>query len=174
MLHNLGLPMVRYRASGTDVPCFFWCGYDPMRFDGLPTHRLTIAFYFHAAFAVLMVLLWALPHLPVIPVLRSTLEDGVQWIALSVSLNIIVTSMICFRLLRMRALLRQVLNSEMSRMYTNIAAMLVESSAPLSIIGVGLLVTSAHNGQLVHTFAYVWAMFYVSVRPESFRAYSLL
>ena len=46
MLHNLGLPMVRYRASGTDVPCFFWYGYNPMRSDGLPTHRRTIAFFF--------------------------------------------------------------------------------------------------------------------------------
>ena len=128
-------------------------------------------FFFHAAFAILLVLLCALPHLPVLPVLRGTLEEGVQWVSLSVNLNIIVTSMICFRLLRMRALLRQALNSEMSRMYTNIAAMLIESSAPLSIIGIGVLVTSVHNGPLLYAFGYVWTMFCVSVRPESSRAY---
>jgi len=46
VLHNLGLPMVRYRASGTDVPGFFWCGCHPMRSDGLPAHCRAIDFFF--------------------------------------------------------------------------------------------------------------------------------
>jgi hypothetical protein len=117
---------------------------------------------FFAAFVILMVVACALPHLPFPSVLRDTLQNGVQWVSLSVSLNIIVTSMICFRLLRMRALLRQVLGPEtLSGMYTNIAAMLVESAAPFSIIGIGVLVTSVHNGPLFYAFGFVWTMFSV-------------
>jgi len=111
---------------------------------------------------ILLVLLCALPHLPIPSTLRDTLQNGIQWISLSVSLNIIVTSMICFRLLRMRALLRQVLGpATSSGMYTNIAAMLIESAAPFSIIGIGLLVTSVHDGPLLFAFAFVWTMFSV-------------
>jgi hypothetical protein len=122
--------------------------------------------FFFAAFVILSVLLWALPHLPIPSTLDGTLRNGVPWVSLSVSLNIIVTSMICFRLLRMRALLRQVVESEASRMYTNIAAMLVESAAPFTIIGIGFLVTSIHDVPLSYAFGYVWNMFYVRFVPS--------
>jgi hypothetical protein len=45
MLHNLGLAMVRYRASGTDVPGFLWCGCNPMRSGALTAHCRTIDFF---------------------------------------------------------------------------------------------------------------------------------
>jgi hypothetical protein len=149
--------MVRYRASGTDVPGFLWCGCNPMHSDGLPAHYRAIDFLF-AAFAILVLLVWALPDLPLPP----SVQNGVPWVSLSVSLNIIVTSMICFRLLRMRALLRQVHGPETScRMYTNLAAMLVESAAPFTILGIGLLVTLAQNGPLLYAFGRVWNVFSV-------------
>ena len=109
-------------------------------------------------FVILSVVDWALPQLSI---LSGTLRGGIPWVSLSVGLNVVVTSMICFRLLRMRALLRQELGPEMSRMYTNIAAMVVESSAPFSILGIGVLVTVAHNGPLSYAFGYVWTVFYV-------------
>ena len=85
----------------------------------------------------------------------------VPWISLSVGLNIIVTLMICFRLLRMRALMREVLSPEMSSMYTDIAAMLVESAAPFSILGIGVVITAAQKGPLMFAFGDVWFMFCV-------------
>ena len=109
-------------------------------------------------FVILSVIDWALPQLHI---MNSSLQSGIPWVSLTVSLNIVVTSMICFRLLRMRALLRRELGPEMSRMYTNIATMVVESSAPFSIIGIGVLVTVAHNGPLSYAFGYVWTIFYV-------------
>jgi hypothetical protein len=84
------------------------------------------------------------------------------WVSLSVGLNIIVTSMICFRILRMRALLRQVnCPATLSKMYTNVAAMLIESAAPFTILGIGLLVTMVNDGPLIYGFGYVWTMFCV-------------
>ena len=157
MLHHLGLPMVRYRASGIDVPGFLWCACNLMPSDGLPAHCRAIGPFF-AVFAIMVVIFWALPDLP-IPI---SLRNGVPWVALTVSLNIIVTSMICFRLLQMRALLRQVHGPETSsRMYTNLAAMLVESAAPFSIIGIGLVITLVQNGPLLYGFQYVWNVFCV-------------
>jgi len=85
----------------------------------------------------------------------------VPWVSLSVGLNIIVTSMICFRLLQMRAVVREALTSEMSRVYTSIAAILIESAAPFSIIGIGVVVTAAQKGPLIFAFAYIWGMFCV-------------
>jgi hypothetical protein len=91
----------------------------------------------------------------------KTTKLAVPWVSLSVGLNIIVTSMICFRILRMRALTQEALSPEMSKMYTSIVAMLIESAAPLSIIGIGLVVTSAQKGPLVFAFGQVWTMFCV-------------
>ena len=157
MLHNLGLPMVHHRTSGTDVPGFIWCACNLMRCGRIPAHRRAID-GFVAVLAILVVVILALPDLPV----PLSLQNGVPWLSLTVSLNIIVTSMICFSLLRMRSLLRQVHGPDASsRMYTNLAAMLVESAAPFSIIGIGLLVTSVHNGPLLYGFGYVWNVFCV-------------
>jgi hypothetical protein len=122
-----------------------------------------------------MVFIWALPNVPVSPqngapwVSLSTLPNvpvslqyGMPWVSLSVGLNIIVTSMICFRILRMRALLRQVnCPATLSKMYTNVAAMLIESAAPFTILGIGLLVTMVNDGPLIYGFGYVWTMFCV-------------
>lgn len=90
---------------------------------------------------------------------------GVPWVALSVSLNILVTTLICARLLRMRALTRGLLPPEMSRTYTSVAAMLIESAAPFSALGIGLVVTEAQGGTLAIAFSYVWGMF-CSLSPQ--------
>ena len=86
---------------------------------------------------------------------------AVPWVSLSVSLNIIVTSMICYRLMRMRARIREVLAPEMSNVYTGIATMLIESAAPLSVLGIGFVVAAAQKGPLVFAFGYVWSVFCV-------------
>jgi hypothetical protein len=100
--------------------------------------------------------------LPNISLLKGKpIQLAVPWASLSVSLNLILTAMICFRILRMRALTREILSPEMSRMYTSIAAMLIESAAPFSILGIGLVVTAARKGPLIFAFGYVWTTFCV-------------
>ena len=89
----------------------------------------------------------------------------VLWVSLSVGLNVILTSMICFRLLRMRALTREV-RPEMCGMYTSIATMLIESAAPFTIIGIGLVVVAAGNGPLVDAFCYIWSVFCVESKSS--------
>jgi hypothetical protein len=55
---------------------------------------------------------------------------------LTVSTNIVVTSLITFRLVRARRALAKVLPSADMRVYTSVIAILVESAAPLTIFGV--------------------------------------
>jgi hypothetical protein len=68
--------------------------------------------------------------------------------------------------------MREVLSPEMSSMYTSIATMLIESAAPFSILGIGLVVTAAQKGPLVFAFGYVWSIF--CVKSQSTRSCSLL
>jgi hypothetical protein len=93
---------------------------------------------------------------------------AVPWFALSLCLNIIVTSMICFRILRVRALTRATLSPEVSKMYTSIATILIESAVPFSILGIGLVITVAMNVAPSFAFAYIWSIFCVEF--ESSRA----
>jgi hypothetical protein len=55
---------------------------------------------------------------------------------LTVSTNIVVTSLITFRLLCARRALAKVLPSADMRVYTGVIAILVESAAPLTVFGI--------------------------------------
>ena len=85
----------------------------------------------------------------------------VPWVSMSVCLNVIITSMICFRLLRMRALMRKEQHPELASTYTSVATMLIESAAPFTLLGIGLVIVAAQNGPLVDAFCYVWSVFCV-------------
>ena len=55
---------------------------------------------------------------------------------LTVSTNVVVTSLITFRLLRARRALAKVLPAESLQVYTGVIAILVESAAPLTLFGI--------------------------------------
>ncbi|THU78137.1 hypothetical protein K435DRAFT_973654 [Dendrothele bispora CBS 962.96] len=90
---------------------------------------------------------------------------GVPWVSLSVSLNVIVTAMICARLLMMRQMTLSVMTPEMGQMYTSIMAILVESALPFSLVGLGFVITYAKDSPTADAFAYVWGMF-CSLSPQ--------
>jgi len=54
----------------------------------------------------------------------------------------------------------------MSRVYTSIAAILIESAAPFSIIGIGVVITTAQKGPPALLLSYIWGIFCV----ESFHS----
>jgi hypothetical protein len=110
--------------------------------------------------------------LSIITVVEAALPGAVQlagkpalvampWFSMSVGLNVLVTSMICARILRIRAQIRDVISPEMSRMYTGVATMLIESALPFSILGIGLVITVALGVGPRFAFAYVWSIFCV-------------
>jgi hypothetical protein len=61
----------------------------------------------------------------------------------------------------MKALTREDLSPEVLNMYTSTVAMYIESTAPFSILEIGLVVTAAQKGSLVFAFGYVWTTFCV-------------
>jgi hypothetical protein len=166
MLRYLGVAMAYHRPSGIPIPGLLWCAsYHPSHsfcgaahFCGLAL----LAFVFSVSATITLVDFVS----PGASMLSG--EAIVRWVSLSVGLNVIVTSMICFRILRMRTIVREVLSPEMSRMYTSIVAMLIESAAPFSILGIGIVVTAVLRVPPVLAFAHVWAMF--CVESHSFRA----
>ena len=157
--HIIALPALIYLASvGARDPCRSFAGV---------AHLLRLR-----AFLVLLVL-------SIITVVEAALPGAFQlagkpalvavsWFSLSVGLNVMVTTMICVRILRIRALIRDVLSPEMSSMYTSMATMLIESAVPFSILGIGLVITVALDVGPKFAFAYVWSIF--CVESESSRA----
>jgi len=158
MLHNLGLAMVHSHTSGTHILSFLWCEPNLHRSFGRVTDYWTVGSPF-SVFAIITVVESAFPDAFMLNGKPTRL--AVPWVSLSVSLNVIVTSMICFRLLRMRTSAREMLSPETVRMYTSIAAMLIESAAPFTILGIIVVVIGAQRQPLTWGFAYIWSMFCV-------------
>ncbi|RXW13393.1 hypothetical protein EST38_g12463 [Candolleomyces aberdarensis] len=69
---------------------------------------------------------------------------------LTVSTNIIVTSFITFRLLRVRRALAMVLQSTDAQVFTGVIAILIESAAPLTIFGIIAAILQHLNGSQLH------------------------
>ncbi|KAE9393402.1 hypothetical protein BT96DRAFT_887315 [Gymnopus androsaceus JB14] len=120
----------------------------------------------YMASSVLVIITVVESALPGASLLNGTAANfGVPWVALSVSLNVILTSLICSRLVIMRRRVRSALTPELGNMYTSIMAILVESALPFSVVGLGLVVTYAKNSPTADAFAYVWGMF-CSLSPQ--------
>ena len=165
MLHNLAIAMAYHSLSGTDIPGFLWCAErNTCRSFGGATHCCASVLSFFAVLAIATVL-------------ESTLNSSNQlngtpgllsvvWFSLSVCLNVTITTMICFRIMRMRMLIRDVLSPDMSTTYTSMATMLIESAVPFSILGIGLIITVGLDVAPKLAFAYVWSAF--CVESESF------
>lgn len=158
--------MALHRSSGSDIPGLLWCASShPRHLYSEAAHHCDFLSFCIAVISIITVVESATPGISYLE--GKIIHLALPWVSLSVSLNVIVTSMICFRLLRMRALMREVLSPEMSRVYTSIAAILIESAAPLSILGIGFIITAAQDKPFVFAFAFVWSMFCVESESSS-------
>src|SRR5260221_1938434 len=160
MFHNLEFTMVHHCSSAIDIPGFLWCADHNLSFVWWrltypSSDRAFLSFSLFSVLAIFTIVETALPN-------RSVLNNGnpvrlaVAWISLTVSLNGIVNSMICFRLLQARARTLGALSPEMSRMYTSVVAVLIESAAPFTVIGIGLVIVTARNSPLTFAFSDIW------------------
>ncbi len=162
--------MVCPRASDTDIPGFFrYAGRNLCRSFGAAAHccAFWLSFGFLALVIMMVVERIIQHHAHIFFLHGKPVNPIVPWVSLSVTLNVIITSMICFRLLRVRARTREVCPA-LANTYTSTATMLIESAAPFTILGIGLVIAAAQNGPLVDAFCYVWSVF--CVESESFHA----
>lgn len=109
--------------------------------------------------AIVNTILGALPGANVFR--GKALDIGLGWISLTVALNIILTSMICTRIILARRKIGEVLTPELGAMYSSVLAIVVESAVPLTLVGIGLLVVSVLQNDTESAWAFVWAVFTV-------------
>lgn len=86
-----------------------------------------------------------------------TLNFGTPYYAIMISLNMIVTLLICLRLFQHKKTLGGALGKEQAKMYTSVASMLIESAAPCSLLGIMFLVPYARGDGVAIAFGQVWA-----------------
>ncbi|KAJ3574356.1 hypothetical protein NP233_g1829 [Leucocoprinus birnbaumii] len=86
-----------------------------------------------------------------------TINFGIPYYSITIGLNIIITALICFRLLKMSRALGGVLGRESSDIYANVVAILVESAAPYSVVGIMFLIPYGLGSDTFIGFGQVWA-----------------
>ncbi len=74
---------------------------------------------------------------------RVTVQFILPYWALSISLNVFLTLMISFRLLRMRRAARMILSAEHAKTYTSVITMIIESAALFSITSLWFIICYA-------------------------------
>lgn len=86
----------------------------------------------------------------------TAVSFGVPWIAISAGFNLMMTSLICYRIIRMRFQLRMFMEPEVKQMYTGVVAILVESALPLSIVGIIFAVLLGINQPYAVMVSGIW------------------
>ncbi|KAJ7231651.1 hypothetical protein C8J57DRAFT_1730094 [Mycena rebaudengoi] len=89
----------------------------------------------------------------------TAVNFGIPWLVLTIVFNILVTGMIGFRLISLSRSMRNILSKERADVYVGVTAILVESAAPFTLLGIAYLVTYIRNDPEVLAFADVWGMF---------------
>ncbi|KAJ7275693.1 hypothetical protein C8J57DRAFT_225562 [Mycena rebaudengoi] len=89
----------------------------------------------------------------------TAVNFGIPWLVLTIVFNILVTGMIGFRLISISRSMRNVLSKERADVYVGVMAILVESAAPFTLLGIAYLVTYIRNDPEVLAFADIWGMF---------------
>ena len=92
---------------------------------------------------------------------RTSAAFGIPYYTLTVSINVIVTVLIVYRLHKVSKVARETLGEESAKLYTGIAAMLIESAAPYSLTGIMFLIPYARGDAVAVAIGQVWAKFTV-------------
>ena len=93
----------------------------------------------------------------------ETIKIGVSYYAISISMNIVLTVLICVRLLRASKQITSILDREAGTAYTSAATILVESAAFYSASGIMFLIPYAMQLQVGILFGQIWTKMSVSL-----------
>jgi len=89
----------------------------------------------------------------------ETVNFGVPWAALSVTLNVTLTTLITARIISARRNAKRYLDGGGMDVYTSLASVLVESSLPFSILGIVFAVTYGKGLDEGPAFLFIWSAF---------------
>ncbi|KAK0195719.1 hypothetical protein F5146DRAFT_301745 [Armillaria mellea] len=90
---------------------------------------------------------------------------GVSWVVLTVSFNVVVTTMICARILLLQRSIRKYMDAETAKMYTSIVALMVESALPFTVLGIIFIAAYVRESPAEWTMAPTWGSF-VIISPQ--------
>ena len=93
----------------------------------------------------------------------QTIKIAVSYYAISICMNIVLTVLICVRLLRASKQISGILDEEAATAYTSAAAILVESAAFYSASGIMFLIPYAMQLQVGILFGQIWTKMSVSL-----------
>ena len=96
----------------------------------------------------------------------SSINFGTPYYSMTIGLNILVTALICYRLLGLSRIVRESMGEENAKLYTGVAAILIESAAPYSLTGIMFLVPYARGSLISVALGQVWAKCTVSPLHE--------
>ncbi|KAJ7462821.1 hypothetical protein B0H11DRAFT_1735164 [Mycena galericulata] len=125
---------------------------------------LPIAIYFGAmAMAILLIYESAIPGASFFS--GDSVSFGVPYFWLTISLNIITTSLICGRLLCVRNRVRAILGEQHCHTYTGVVAVLLESALPFTVLGIIYVISYARNSPYSFALLQIWADF-CAISPQ--------
>ncbi|PPR02747.1 hypothetical protein CVT26_009458 [Gymnopilus dilepis] len=87
----------------------------------------------------------------------ESVKFAVSYYSITISLNILLTISICARLLQMSRRFTKSLGEENARVYTGAAAILVDSAAPYSVLGILYLIPFSMQNGLGILFGQLWS-----------------
>ncbi|TFK31609.1 hypothetical protein BDQ12DRAFT_660296 [Crucibulum laeve] len=93
----------------------------------------------------------------------SSVNFRISWISLTVSFNIIMTTMICGQFFFAHRQMRGVVPQAISKRYTDTTGIVLESALPFSVLGLVFVVLYARQSPVAYTFSGIWELWwYVS------------
>lgn len=95
-----------------------------------------------------------------------SITPGIAYMAVSLSVNTILTLLIIFRILLIRRNLRQALSTH-SQTYTSIIALLIESAALYTIVGLMTVVTCGVGSPIQYALLPMLGQLQVNLSPVS-------
>ncbi|KAF9234862.1 hypothetical protein BU15DRAFT_52017 [Melanogaster broomeanus] len=105
-------------------------------------------------------------------------QVGVAYISIAICLNIVLTSLICGRIIHYGRQFGQYLGSASSSTYYGVVAIIVESAIPYTLSGIAFVVAYALNSDLTISFLSIYVMFtclspqFLMLRVASGRAWN--
>ncbi|KAJ7785853.1 hypothetical protein B0H16DRAFT_1206330, partial [Mycena metata] len=125
---------------------------------------LPVVIYFGAmSMAILLIYESAIPGASFFA--GDSVSFGVPYFWMTISLNIITTSLICGRLLAVRNRVRSILGEQYCQTYTGLVAVLLESALPFTVLGIAYVISYARNSPYSFAFLQIWADF-CAISPQ--------
>ncbi|OCH85074.1 hypothetical protein OBBRIDRAFT_785392 [Obba rivulosa] len=89
----------------------------------------------------------------------KAIDFGIPFYSMAIGLNLLVTMLICGRLLYISKWVRESLGNDTAKLYTGVMAITIESAIPYSLCGIMFLIPYVRRSPTSIGFAQIWGKF---------------